>query len=80
MEKPSWQARESMTRSLSTRQKGHFMVSIIARAGGRMEGGARLVNATFISEVRTDSLADLRMTVDRPNWHPPRQEWEKCGE
>jgi hypothetical protein len=45
-----------------------------------MEGGARLVNATFISEVRTDSLADLRMTVDRPNWHPPRQEWEKCGE
>jgi hypothetical protein len=29
MEKPSWQARESITRSVSTRQKGHFMVAMI---------------------------------------------------
>jgi hypothetical protein len=32
IEKPSWQARESITRSLSMRQKGHFMVVIIHQA------------------------------------------------
>jgi hypothetical protein len=35
IEKPSWQARESMTRSLSIRQKGHFMAAMIHQPRAR---------------------------------------------